>query len=439
MAIFQLELFYLMSPCGEIKSDFIKVKYGAMNLNPVILAIPMYFTLMAIELVYESMTNRKTYRLNDAITNISTGVLSQLTGTFLKIIKIGIYTYCFELLAWSRIEPTWTSFWVLFVLWDLCYYWEHRVAHEVSLFWGGHSVHHQSEDYNLSVALRQSSTSLIWGFPFYLPLAFMGFDPVQFVLVGGLNLLYQFWIHTEHIDKLPKWFEWLFNTPSHHRVHHGRNPKYIDKNYGGIFIIWDRIFGTFQQEEERPAYGITKPLNSWNPVYANVAHYVDLFGAVKQAHNWKDRLRILFNRPGWMPSYLGGAQQPAEPALDYRKYNTSTIAQINVYIFIQFLVALGVNSFFFFGNSAFSFNEKVVFAIWIIVTTLMFGFLFESNDRIVRWLEYLRLAMVPIGIWWFGQEAVAENALALGILLGVTYVVVSAVSFSRLISKKRTA
>ena len=138
-----------------------------MNLNPVILAIPMYFTLMAVEIIYESITKRKTYRLNDAITNISTGTLQQLTGTFLKIIKIGIYTLVFEHFALFRIEPSWASFWILFILWDLCYYWEHRMAHEVSLFWGGHSVHHQSEDFNLSVALRQSSTAMIWGFPFF--------------------------------------------------------------------------------------------------------------------------------------------------------------------------------------------------------------------------------------------------------------------------------
>ncbi|MEM9930040.1 MAG: sterol desaturase family protein, partial [Bacteroidota bacterium] len=208
-----------------------------MNLNPVILAIPMYFTLMLIELVYERLTQRRTYRLNDAVTNISTGTLQQLTGTFTKVFKIAIFAWVYSLAPYHFPVNGWT-FALTFILTDLCYYWEHRMAHEVSLFWGGHSVHHQSEDYNLSVALRQTSTGFIWGIPFFIPLALIGLDPMQFTLAMGFNLLYQFWIHTEHIDRLPSWFEAVFNTPSHHRVHHGRDPKYLDKNYAGVFIVW---------------------------------------------------------------------------------------------------------------------------------------------------------------------------------------------------------
>jgi alkylglycerol monooxygenase len=370
-----------------------------MDLNPVILAIPMYFALMGIELVYESISRKKTYRLNDAITNISTGTLQQLTGTFLKIFKIGVYAFVFQHFAFFEIPADWTSFIILFFLFDLCYYWDHRMAHRISLFWGGHSVHHQSEDYNLSVALRQSSTAMIWGMPFYLPLALIGFDPVQFAVVGGFNLLYQFWIHTEHINKLPRWFEWFFNTPSHHRVHHGRDPKYIDKNYAGVFIIYDRLFGTFQQEEERPNYGITKPLNSWNPVYANFAHYIDLFHDVKKTHSVGDALKVLFYPPGWRPEYLGGPQRPTEVTDDYHKYNKRTILQMNLYIFAQFLGALGLSAFYFFKNEDFSDATKVIFAIWIIVSTLMFGFLFESNKRWLVGLEVFRLLVIPVGLW----------------------------------------
>ncbi len=190
-----------------------------------VLAIPMYFGLMALELVYEAISDKKTYRLSDAITNISTGTLQQTTGVFFSIIKIGIYAAVYEHFALHHLpNNTWT-FIALFIFYDIAYYWEHRLAHTVNLFWGGHVVHHQSEDYNLSVALRQTSTGFIWGFPFFLPMALMGFDPKMLLLVGGLNLLYQFWIHTEHIKKMPMWFEAIFNTPSHHRVHHGRNPK----------------------------------------------------------------------------------------------------------------------------------------------------------------------------------------------------------------------
>ncbi len=377
-----------------------------MDLNPVILAIPMYFALMGIELVYEAISRKKTYRINDAITNISTGTLQQLTGTFLKIFKIGIYAFVFQHFAFYEIPTDWTSFIMLFFLWDLCYYWDHRMAHRISLFWGGHSVHHQSEDFNLSVALRQSSTAMIWGFPFYLPLALMGFDPVQFAVVGGINLLYQFWIHTEHIDRMPRWFEWFFNTPSHHRVHHGRDPKYIDKNYAGVFIIWDKMFGTFQREEERPHYGITKPLNSWNPVYANFAHYIDLYRDVKKTRSVGDALKVLFFPPGWLPDYLGGPQRPAVVQKGYQKYDTRTILQMNVYILVQFLATLGLSALYFFRNADFGDATKVAYACWIIITTLMFGFLFESRKRWLTGLELLRLLLIPVGLWAISMQGV---------------------------------
>lgn len=372
-----------------------------MDLNPVILAIPMYFTLMGIELVYEKITNRSTYRLNDAITNISTGTLQQLTNTFVAIVRIGIYAFVYEHWAFFNLEQNWITFIIAMILFDFFYYWEHRMAHTISLFWGGHVVHHQSEDFNLSVALRQTSTGFIWGFPFYLPMALLGIHPVQFVLVGGLNLLYQFWIHTEHINKLPGWFEFIFNTPSHHRVHHGRDPKYIDKNFAGMLIFWDRMFRTFTEEEERPNYGITKPLKSWNPVYANFAHYIDLFNLTKQSRSMKDTLKILFNRPGWLPEYLGGYQAPSEVEQGYKKYNQNTNFAINGYVITQFIIALLIYAVYFFTSPGFDLPTKAACAAWIIVTTLMFGFLFEYEKKWLSMVEILRLLALPAGLYFF--------------------------------------
>ncbi len=243
-----------------------------MNLNPIVLSIPIFFILIGIELLVERFSQRKLYRLPDAIANLSCGITSQLSGLFLRIFVIGIYQFLFENFALFTLEKTWLYWLALVLLVDFAYYWAHRMSHEINLFWGGHVVHHQSEDYNLSVALRQSSLQVVWTFAFSLPIAFLGFDTWDFALISAFNTLYQFWIHTEAINKLPKWVEFIFNTPSHHRVHHGRDPKYIDKNHAGSLIIWDRIFGTFQPEEEKPTYGITKPINSWNPICANVSH-----------------------------------------------------------------------------------------------------------------------------------------------------------------------
>ncbi len=379
----------------------------------------MYFTLMAVELIYEGLTKRKTYRLNDAITNINTGVLQQLTGTFVTLIRIGVYILVYENLAFFYIEPSWLSFALLMVLWDLCYYWEHRMAHQVSLFWGGHVVHHQSEDFNLSVALRQTSTGFIWGFPFFLPLALMGFDPEQFVLVGGLNLLYQFWIHTEHIHRMPRWFEAIFNTPAHHRVHHGRDPEYIDKNFGGILILWDRLFNTFREEEQRPHYGITKPLKSWNPVYANFAHYLDLWQITRQARGVKDVLGILFRKPGWLPEYLGGYQAPPEIVEEeYRKFEISAPLGRNIYILVQFSGALVFNLLYLVKHASFTQDIKIGLALWIIGTTIMFGLLFERLTRRLVVVEIIRLISIPIGVYLLISKGFALPLWAVGVALG---------------------
>jgi alkylglycerol monooxygenase len=244
-----------------------------LNLNPIVLSIPIFFILIGIELVVERFSHRKLYRLPDAIANLSCGITSQLSGLFMRILAIGIYEIVYANFALFTLDRSWLYWLGLFLLTDFTYYWAHRMSHEINLFWGGHVVHHQSEEYNLSVALRQSSFQVVWTFAFSLPIALLGFNTVDFVLISAFNTLYQFWIHTETINKMG-WFEYVFNTPSHHRVHHGRNPKYIDKNHAGSLIIWDKMFGTFQAEEERPTYGITKPINSWNAVWANFSHYV---------------------------------------------------------------------------------------------------------------------------------------------------------------------
>ena len=371
-------------------------------MSVVIYAIPIFFTLMGIELLYESISNRKTYRLNDAITNISTGTLQQVSGAFFSVIKVGIYVFIYNQFAIYHLANNWITFTALFILYDLAYYWEHRMAHTISLFWGGHVVHHQSEDFNLSVALRQTSTGFIWGFPFYLPLALLGFDPKVFVLVAGLNLLYQFWIHTEHINKMYGWFEAIFNTPSHHRVHHGRDPKYIDKNFAGVFIIWDRMFGTFIEEEERPTYGITSPLKSWNPVYANFAHYFDLGKLLSKSRSVSDSMKILFKPPGWKPAYLGGLESPNMPKDNYEKYNRQISVKLNGYVIFQFLILLAIVPPFFFIEKDLSMGLKLFYAFWIMWTTISFGLIFEVQTKYFKFFEVLRLISLPLFVWYLG-------------------------------------
>lgn len=351
-----------------------------MNLSPVVIAIPVYFLLMAIEIIVLRFQKNPSYRLNDAITNINCGVVSQVSGVFLKVLSIGLYTLVYEKLALFTIPNSIWFLLLLFFLYDFCYYWAHRMSHEINLFWGGHVVHHSSEEYNLSVALRQSSTQTIWTFFFYLPLAVLGFDPISLVLVSGLNLLYQFWIHTESIGKMG-FLEKFMNTPSHHRVHHGRNPKYIDKNHGGTFIIFDKWFGTFQEEEERPTYGITTPVNSWNPVWVNIAHYANMKAEIKNIRGLKDKVRYLFNKPGWLPEYLGG-QREVKPVEDtYRKFDTTVPNPLNYYVFFQYVVLMVLTAFFLFNLPDFDLITKLAMSLMIIWSTVSFSGIFEQS----RW------------------------------------------------------
>ncbi len=370
--------------------------------NPIILAIPVFFLLMVLELAWGYWKDKKLYRLNDAVTNISCGILDQLTGLFAKIFTVAAYHFIFTHFALFSFETTW--YWILigFLGVDFFYYWAHRMSHQVNVFWLGHVVHHQSEDYNLSVALRQSTFQKMFTFFFYFPLAFIGFNTEWFVLMGAFNLLYQFWIHTEVINKLPRWYEYVFNTPSHHRVHHGRDPKYIDRNHGGTLIIWDRIFGTFQQEEERPTYGITTPTDTWNPVMANLQPFARLWEEMKSVPGASNKLKLALMPPGWYPENLGGFRAPkAVDKATYLKYDVPVSVQLNWYLAVQYLVILAATSLFLFNFEQFSLLNQGIVAIAVILSVMGLGMLFESRAVAVR-LEFFRfLLSTGLGVYLY--------------------------------------
>jgi sterol desaturase/sphingolipid hydroxylase (fatty acid hydroxylase superfamily) len=402
------------------------------NLNPIVLSIPIFFILIGIELLVERFTKQKLYRLPDAIANLSCGITSQLSGLFLKIFAVGIYHYLFENFAFFTLERTWFYWLALVLLVDLAYYWAHRMSHEINLFWGGHVVHHQSEEYNLSVALRQSSLQVIWTFGFSLPIAFIGFRTQDFVLIAAFNTLYQFWIHTETIKKLPRWIEFIFNTPSHHRVHHGRDPKYIDKNHAGSLIIWDRMFGTFQEEEEKPTYGITKPINSWNAVWANMSHYAEMGNDLKQIPKWSDRFLYLFKKPGWLPDYMGGYR--AAPDVDkssYQKYDTPSPVSMNLYVLFQYILCLAGTSLFLFnqkvpetGLPRFSLGENIFITVLISIVVVNCGVLFEQRTW-VKWAEWIRIVLYPLILsfltYWQGWPAWLHAGSFLYLVISFTW------------------
>jgi alkylglycerol monooxygenase len=274
-------------------------------------ATPFFFALIGLEYAWGRMRGRDTYRLNDAANSLSLGVLSQLSNLFTRLLRVGIYAIAFvHVSLWQLPADAWWVWVAGIVAYDFCYYWNHRLGHESAIFWAAHVVHHQSQEFNLSTALRQTSTGALLSWLFYLPMAVVGFPPQVFAAAALIDLLYQYWIHTEHVGRLG-WLDRVFATPSNHRVHHAVNDRYVDRNYGGILIVWDRLFGSFAPEEEPCVYGTRAPLDSWDPVWANVEVYVDLARKSRLALRWADKLRVWVKRPGWRPADADPATWPA--------------------------------------------------------------------------------------------------------------------------------
>lgn len=269
---------------------------SSLEFNKIIwIAAPIMFSFVLIEYLVGRKKKKKLYSGKDFLASSAVGFGNLLLNGLIKTGIFVVFLFFFNL-APFRIPHTWWSYLVCFVLLDFCRYWAHRLAHEQRFWWSTHVVHHSSEHYNLSVSFRLSWTQNL-KIIFFLPVVLMGFHPLVFFIAHQTAVLYQFWIHTELIRKLPRPIEYIFTTPSHHRVHHAKNEKYLDKNYGSTFIIWDRLFGTFQPEEEQAEYGITKPVNSFNPVYLVFHAWMDLAKDVSKAKSIKEAFRMMFGSP----------------------------------------------------------------------------------------------------------------------------------------------
>jgi sterol desaturase/sphingolipid hydroxylase (fatty acid hydroxylase superfamily)/uncharacterized membrane protein YhhN len=332
----------------------------------IVLATPVFLLLIALEYAWGVAKGRNTYRLSDAVNSIGLGMLSQISAVLTRTLRIGIYVAVFEHVALWRNDAFWQSWygWVLaLVFYDFCYYWLHRAGHEVAVLWAAHVVHHQSQDYNLSTALRQTSSGALLGWLFYLPMALAGVPPLVFGVVALIDLLYQFWVHTEQVGKLG-WFDRWFCSPSNHRVHHAVNDRYVDRNYGGVLVIWDRLFGSFQEEDERCVYGTRKPLNSWDPLWANAEVYWELLRTSWQTRRWRDKLLVWLKPPGWRPPDL-----PAGPAFDVarvRRYDPPVSRGVQAFGALQFGLMLAGSVLFLWHADTLALAPAVV---WLAALT----------------------------------------------------------------------
>ena len=267
-------------------------------------AVPVFIAMLVLEAVsYRFLPDdeERGYEVRDTATSLSMGIGSLVVGAPWKLVLVVVYAGLYELAPWHLPMGTWWAWALLLFADDLAYYWFHRLHHEVRVLWASHVPHHSSQFYNLSTALRQSWTPMT-SLPFWLPLALVGFPPWAILLQQSISLLYQFFLHTERVDRLWRPAEWVLNTPSHHRVHHASNAGYLDRNYGGILIVWDRLFRSFQPEGERVVYGLTKNIGTYNPVLVAFGEFSAIARDVRSARGWRDRAAFVFGHPGWAPA-----------------------------------------------------------------------------------------------------------------------------------------
>ncbi|MDB9736850.1 sterol desaturase family protein [Porticoccaceae bacterium] len=395
-------------------------------MNFVSYAIPVFLLMIVLELGYGLLKGNNTYRVNDSINSLSMGLLSTVTKfVFLNIGALVFAQISREYAIWS-FDINSLGHWLLAILlYDFLYYWFHRISHERQFFWGSHVVHHQSEDYNLSTALRQTSTSFATTWVFYIPCFFLGMPISMFVSIASAHLIYQFWVHTQHIPKLGI-FEWFMVSPSNHRVHHAQNADYIDKNYGGLLIIWDRLFGTFKAEEEnqQAIYGIRVPLRSWNPIWANLHIFAAMLRDIWHTQRWSDKFRVLWSKTGWHPEDMVERFPEKKSDLQqFEKYNPQHSSWVNGAIILQYLLLAALH--FWSAGQSTMLSSALMWAVVLaqVAILLVIGALLDGKAYAGS-LEYARLLALSAMLWIsYSAELISSDWLG----WGVAYLIASGI------------
>lgn len=357
-------------------------------------SIPGFIVLILLEAWIARRRGLRIYRLPVALSDMGCGITSQLFNLVTFGVGVAVYAAVYACRGWD-LDPgsAWT--WLLGMLGvDFLYYWWHRASHEINVLWAAHVVHHHSEDYNLAVALRQALLTNFTMLPFFLPLALLGVPPLVYVASKALNSLYQFWIHTELIGRLGP-LERVVNTPSHHRVHHAINPRYLDRNYAGILMLWDQLFGSFEVERERPVYGITKPLGSLNPLWANVHYLVDITRLAARATRWRDRVHAWFAHPGWRPEGPAAPIGPAElRARAEHPYDVRPSRGLALYVTAQAVLGVPLTMLLLIEGASLPRGALVLGALVVGAGAVTWAGLFERR----RWAWPVEVTRVVVGV-----------------------------------------
>lgn len=391
-----------------------------------VIAMPIFVLLVLIEKIYGLFKGEDYSPPMDTISSLSSGVTNVVKDVLGLSVTILAYGWLVERVAIFHLEASVLTFVIAFVVIDFKGYWAHRWAHEINIFWNKHAIHHSSEEYNLACALRQELSSFVNVFTFLLlPAAVLGVPAIVINILLPLHLFAQFWYHTRHIGKLG-FLEYIIVTPSHHRVHHAVNREYMDKNHSQIFIFWDKLFGTYQEElpDVPPVYGISRPAQTWNPVKINFQHLWLLIQDAWRAKDWMDKFRIWFMPTGWRPQDVENRfpVSKIEDVYHFEKYNAGNNKQLINWTVFQFVVTSAAIMYFF-GNLATIGSPAIfVYGFFVLLTVYSYTELMDMNKFAVVW-EALRFTL-GIGIIyyygdWFGlsQFVPFSNVLIIGYLM----------------------
>ncbi|NOT51084.1 MAG: sterol desaturase family protein [Chitinophagaceae bacterium] len=382
--------------------------------NILLIAMPAFLILVLFEKWYGWKKGRDTVRNMDMISSLSSGVTNVTKDVLGLAIAIGIYPFMLKYLAVTKIENTIIVYILTFIIIDFLGYWVHRISHKVNLFWNLHVIHHSSEEFNLACALRQSISSFFNLFTILLlPAAVLGIPPDVIAIVGPIQLFAQFWYHTQHINKMG-FLEKIIVTPSHHRVHHAVNPEYMDKNLSQIFIVWDKLFGTYVDERKDvpPVYGITRPARTWNPIKINFQHIWLLIKDAWRTNSWKEKFTLWFKPTGYRPADVAERYpvKKIEDVYNFEKYDTRTSPALNAWAWVQLLMLLGVIAYLF-GNIAYINSIDSSYIYWygayVFLTVYALTDLMDRNRSAIAW-EILRSGLGLYFLYsqddWFGSS-----------------------------------
>lgn len=400
-----------------------------MDINVIALAIPVFFALIGVEVWVAKRQGRALFRFPIAIADLSCGIGNQVSAILFGGLLFAGYVWLFDVVAPVQLSEDAVWVWgVGFLLTDVVYYFWHRVSHRCNAIWAAHVVHHHSQDYNLAVALRQAWFTQFSNMFFFFSLALLGIPPVVFAISLSVNTLYQFWIHTQTIDRLGP-LEWVFNTPSHHRVHHGINPQYIDKNYAGVFILWDRWFGTFAPEKEPVVYGTVTPFESTNSAWANFVLWRELALKAKALPRWRDKVAVFLGPPEWTPDGL--KPTPEVNANSFLKYSPQIAPAAVFYLAAQFVVVTVVLVGLLLFQKQIPIVGHVVGGGMVIWTTVNFSGVTEGKRWAAR-SEWARLALFPIvtGLV-LHLSALSTDAVMMGVGISAALSAIGALAFQQ--------